>query len=94
MIELYRHVACETCAEIEESLKEMVIAHKVITVEDGRSVSALPAQTRLPALKEKEKIVSGPEQVALYLKELQKFVTDWRKFQSDACYIDDDGSVC
>ena len=29
-----------------------------------------------------------------YLDELRAFVADWRKYQSDACYVEDDGSIC
>jgi len=94
MIELYRSIDCSTCAEIEAALKEMVVAHKVITVEAEEEYEALPTDTPLPALKDNGKIITGQRAIAAYLKELEQFVADWRRFQSDACYIDDEGEVC
>lgn len=94
MIELYRAIDCSTCTEIEEALKEMVVAHKVITVEAGQEYESLPVETPLPALKDNGRIITGQAAIAAYLKELERFVADWRRFQGDACYIDDEGEVC
>jgi hypothetical protein len=94
MIELYRPVGCSICAEFEATLKEMVVAHKVIVVEKNQNSGALPPETPLPALKENGHIVAGPAAIAAHLQELEKFVADWRRFQTDACYIGDDGGPC
>ena len=94
MIELYRSIDCLACTEIEAALKEMVVAHKVIAVEAGQKNEALPVDTPLPALKDKNRIISGQTAITAYLKELEKFVSDWRRFQGDACYVDDEGEIC
>lgn len=94
MIELYRHADCAECAEFEEKLKELVVAHRVIMVKADQPPEQLPVGTSLPALKENGKIMTEPAAITAYLKELEKFVTDWRRFQGDACYIGDEGEVC
>jgi hypothetical protein len=83
MIEFYRPPDCIGCDEIEAALKEMVIAHNVIIVQPGQG--DVPT-TDLPAFKENERIISGQEPMKAYLKELEKFMADWQRFQSDSCY--------
>jgi hypothetical protein len=94
MIELYRTADCPECAAIEAALKEMVVAHRVITVEPGQKHHAPVNGVALPAIKDGDDLVSGQSEIAQYLRELDKFVVAWRRYQSDACYIDDDGKVC
>jgi hypothetical protein len=94
MIEFYRPVDCDHCETIEAALKEMVIAHKIIVVEPGQSPEGLPAGTPLPALVDNGQVFSGQAALADHLTELEEVVADWRRFQSDACYLDDDGEVC
>jgi hypothetical protein len=74
-------------------LRELVIAHQVIKVEEGQD-ETLPPGTSLPAFREGDRVVSGAAAIALYLRELEKSVADWRRFQSDSCYLDDAGQVC
>jgi hypothetical protein len=94
MIELYRTPDCPECAAIEAALKEMVVAHRVITVEPGQKHHLPVKGTTLPAIKDGDELVSGQDEIAHYLKELEKFVAAWRRYQSDACYMDEDGNVC
>jgi hypothetical protein len=94
MIEFYRTVDCDNCETIEAALQEMVIAHKVIVVEPGQWPKTLPVGTPLPALVDNGQVVSGRTDLAAHLRELEKVVADWRRFQSDACYLDDEGEVC
>jgi glutaredoxin len=95
MIEFYRPIDdCPTCVSIEETLKDLVIAHKVIVVEPGQESNVLRRDTLLPAIKDNDRVISGQTAIAAYLRELEKFVAAWQRFQSDACYIDDDGEVC
>ncbi len=93
MIELYREADCPFSAAIEARLEELVIAHKVITVEQ-HNVQSLPASVSehlaLPVLKDDEKLISGVEPIKAHLRTLEEFVALWRKFQSDACYCDED----
>ena len=59
MIEFYRPVDCPTCAGVEEALKEMVIAHKVIIVPANEQPDSLPPGTPLPAIKDSREIITG-----------------------------------
>ena len=93
MIELYRRADCPQCADIEAELKELVVAHKVIIIEEGDMDPALMSSRShiaLPALKDNGKLIEGVEAVKTYLQELNEFVASWRRFQSDACYCDED----
>ncbi len=94
MIELYRPVDCPDCTKFEETLRELVIAHKIITLEPGQFAATLTPGTPLPAIKDEGQIITGQAAIDAYLVDLEKIVADWRRFQSDACYIDDDGGVC
>ncbi|MBI1881210.1 MAG: hypothetical protein HYR94_23770 [Chloroflexi bacterium] len=94
MIKLYRPVNCLDCADIEAVLQELVVAHKVIVVEAGQSVDDLDVGVALPAIADNGQTISGPAAISAYLKELANFVADWRRFQSDSCYLGEDGKAC
>lgn len=89
-IEFYRRADCPGCANIEAALKEMVIAHKVIVVEPGQPVAGLDPAVSLPAMKDSGQVISGQAAIVEHLKELERFVENWRRFQADACYCDED----
>ena len=95
MIELYRPIECPTCEKIEYELKDMVLAHKVITVSGETFPVELPPNTHLPALKDNGDIITGQAEIEERLKQLRKIAFEWRKYQYDSCYIhDDDGGFC
>lgn len=94
MIELYRPVDCPTCADLEAALREMVVAHRVIVIEENQIPAELGPDISLPALKENGQIVYGAEAIAAYMRELERFVVNWRRFQSDSCYIDEEVQTC
>ncbi len=94
MIKLYRPADCPACTDIEALLKEMVVAHQVIVVQAEQPPAELGPKVTLPAIWENNQTISGPEAISTYLKELAKFVANWQRFQSDSCYLDDDGNVC
>ncbi len=88
MIKLYRSASCPDSADIEAVLQDLVVAHQIITVEPDQF------DTPLPLLQENSRTISGRVAITIYLKELENFVTDWQRFQSDACYINEDGQIC
>lgn len=90
MIEFYRPVDCDMCTDVEEALKAMVIAHKVVTVSAHEMPASLPPGTPLPAIKDSREIITGQADINEHIKKLEKFVERWRKYQSDACYICED----
>ncbi len=94
MIELYRPVDCAVCADLEAALRELVVAHRVVVVEANQTPAELGPDIPLPALKENGQLVYGAQAIAAYMGELERFVANWRRFQSDSCYIDDEGQIC
>lgn len=94
MIELYRTNDDTTGIEIEDGLKELVLAHRVIVVEAGQSPETLPDNTPLPALRDEGQIITGSEALQAHLQYLKHVAFEWRKYQSDSCYVHDDGGNC
>jgi hypothetical protein len=94
MIQLYRAANCPACAEIETAFQELVVAYQVITVTPDQPLPELGADPLLPVIKDEGKFISGPEDIKTYLWELEQIVADWRRFQGDACYIDEAGEIC
>lgn len=94
MIKLFRRHDCPPCAEIEATLKDLVVAYQVITVDIDEIGETLGPTVTLPAIKENGRTISGPVAISAYLKELEQFVSEWQRFQSDSCYINDKGETC
>ena len=84
------HVADEPSAEadrIQRKLDDLIVAYARTTSPPESTPVALPA------IEDGGRWYSG-EELPAYFDELTRYVGAWRKFQSDACYIDDDGSIC
>jgi hypothetical protein len=82
-----------TGEEILDALDGLVLAHRVIRL-DEHSPSPLPSGVALPAIREGDRIIDGQADIAAFLLEFEAFAAAWSKFQSDTCYLDDDGTVC
>ena len=92
MVTLYRRPDNPWADEIQEALDDMVIAYETETIVDDQS---LPDEVpTLPALRTDGRIVTGEAALRECLGDLRALMADWDRFQSDACYIDDDGTVC
>lgn len=94
MIELYRIHNDPFGIEIEENLKELVLAHRVVVLAPGQQPDSLPLNTSLPALRDEGQLITGRPALLAHLNYLKHVAFEWRKYQSDACYIDDDGGTC
>jgi len=69
----------------------MVLAHEVIVVRDRECAhEALPAGTKPPVLIDEGCIIQGSKAILVYLEKLETFKEWWDKFQSDACYCDEE----
>jgi hypothetical protein len=92
MITLYRRPDDPWADEIQEAPDEMVIAHETKTIDEG----ATPPEDvpQLPALRDEGEVVTGKAALRDHLDDLRDLMADWDRFQSDACYIEDDGSIC
>jgi len=92
MITLYRPPNDAWSDEVQEALDEMVIAYETefITNEADRPDDV----PELPAVRDDDAIITGEAALREHLDHLRALMADWDRFQSDACYIDDDGTIC
>lgn len=77
----------EAAAEIAARLDDLVVAYDRIESTRGDS------PVGLPAVRDGDRWIAL-EEVPSYLDELRALLAKWRKYQSDACYVEDDGSTC
>jgi hypothetical protein len=91
MINFYKHENCPDCDEFEEKLIEIVIAHNVCSL---KSKTAEKLQLNNASIIEGKIKVSGHREIRIYIREIIKIMQLWQKFQSDACYLDDDNKIC
>lgn len=92
MVTLYRRPENPQSDDIQNALDEMAIAYETNIVENTR---ALPDDVpSLPALRDDEEVITGEDALDNHLDTLRELMQDWNRFQSDACYIEDDGTIC
>ncbi len=94
MIRLFRTKDSELADQVEEALQNMVIAHETVAVANKNELPDDLGNHSLPVLIDNGEAVSGEENLKIRLRELQGVMKQWDKFKSDACLIDDDGTVC
>ena len=88
MLILYRSATCSFCDEVEEQLKELVLAHRIVRADTA--AGALLPDAPLPVLKEGRNLHSGEAAIKAFMKDLRQEVVLGRQFQSDACYLNPD----
>jgi len=93
MITLYRTPDCPRCAGIQDTLEDLAIAQKVIEVDSVDEVPEKLEHGRLPVLRDGDEVFEGSKAVADHLEEMKEFKRQWYKFQSDACYCDEEGNI-
>ena len=84
MIELRRPTDSPAADDIAASLRDLVVAF--CEIEDDSAEA--------PTLREGDVTLADPAEIAAFLDQLRKDVAQWNAFQSDACFIEDDGTVC
>ncbi len=95
MLTFYRTRDCARCDDIEEKIEELHIAHDVVALknEDADDEANLPPGARPPVLIDEHEVIEGADAILKHLESLEKFKADWYKFQSDACYCDENGEI-
>jgi len=94
MIIFYGTKGCRDCEAIEEAFQSLCLAHELIqTAPHGKKPRGLPRGTRPPALLDGKEIIEGHGAVLAHLDKLEGIKGLWDKYQSDACYCDDEGNV-
>lgn len=92
MINFYCAESCPHCTAIREVLDSLSLAHKVVIVED-RAESPVSHAQRLPVLEDEGEVITGRKAVLEHLEKLAGFKAEWEKFQTDACYCDDEVNI-
>ena len=93
MIKLYREENSAQADIVEAEFRELVLGYDRVVMDASEARRLFGADITLPVITNNERIVSG-EGIKTYIKELTQLVRDWRRFQSDACYVDEDGESC
>lgn len=94
MITLYRHPEDAWADEIQDLLDDMVIAYETETVPPEANQGLPEGVSALPALRDDDEVLTDKTAIRERLDALEQLMADWDRFQSDACYLDEDGNVC
>lgn len=93
MIILYRPEESAAADAVQETLEELVLAHRVEVVSNGRAHGA-PDRRDLPVLVEGDDEYSGTE-IQSFLEKRANRLSISRRMSADACFLDpDDPSQC
>jgi len=94
MIKFYRTRNCSGCAAIQDALEQLSIAHETVVLESAENLPQELANTgRPPILVDGSDVITGSKDIIAHLEELEQFKELWYKFQSDACYCDEQGNI-
>jgi hypothetical protein len=91
MVMLYRASGSPRADAVEERLRELVVAHRIVHVRPDEAAHPLPYLTS------GEVVYATEARIAALLDELAEEVRISRLYQSDACYLDPeagDGRTC
>jgi len=94
MTTFYRPAENKLADLVDEALDDMVIAHKTIIVSREEELPEMAKGHHLPVLIDNGDAISGEADLKARLKELKRIMRLWDMFKSDACYIDEDGTIC
>jgi predicted nucleotidyltransferase len=90
MFTFYHHHTNTFTKWVEETLEEMVVAHKIINVEESGS-DLLPnhiSTSDLPLLTDGHEHWTSREEIKEFLEKLKQDLEFSRSVTSDACYVD------
>lgn len=94
MIRFFRTRDCKGCAAIQEALEELSLAHKVVVLDSKNDLPGeFAAAGPPPVLMDDKETIQGRERILAHLEKLAEFRELWYKFQSDACYCDEEGGI-
>ncbi len=77
---------------VEAELKDMLVGYERILINPNDVQAQFGQQVSLPVLQDGPRQASGQAELSLFLKEFRNFAEQWRMFQSDSCYVSDDGN--
>ncbi|SHK33723.1 hypothetical protein [Rhodothermus profundi] len=95
MLVLFRRAQDPIADDIEEQLRELVLAHRVVRVDKAGRLPDGTLPTAWPVLVEgRSARYEGAKAIRAFLEELAHEVRLNRQFQADACYLDPDDPSC
>lgn len=90
MLTFYKDTSDQFTDHIEEKLQDMVVAHKIIQVDNADSLPKEVDKDELPVLGDGHRTWSSPAEIVEFLEELHQEVRLGRSLQSDSCHLDPD----
>jgi len=91
---LYRDAESAEADRIEDELRDLAIKFDVRVAGRDERPEELPSDADTPALVDEGSVFTSPEAISQRIEHLGRVVEQWNKYQSDACYIDENGNVC
>ena len=92
MIKLYREEKSKQADIIEAEFRELVLGYDRVVLSPKDAQQKFGEGVSLPVLTDNARTISG-EEIPAYVQELTELVLSWRRFQSDCCYVDEDGKT-
>jgi hypothetical protein len=94
MLTLYLEKNSPVSEEILDNVRRLVVAHQVVYREERHKAHrTLPRGLLPPALIDDEDVFQGVNKIAAHLGELELFLQEWSRFQTDACCCGPNGEV-
>ncbi len=94
MLEIYREEQSPEADWVEVELREMVVGYDRVILTPAEAAQHFGETVSLPVLRDGERMAFGRVALTKFLREFEKFATQWRMFQGDFCYVDDEGETC
>jgi hypothetical protein len=90
MLIFYQHTEDSFTHWVAEKMEEMVVAHKIVSVDDGIPLPDDISRKELPVLSDGHECWTSQEQIKQFLEKLHQDLLLSQSLQSDACFIDPD----
>lgn len=88
MITLYLEKNDDKSSRVRELFDELAVARREVY-----DKSPLPENATLPVVVDDGRRIEGLSAIEEYVDELSRYLGEWQKFQSDACYCNERGEV-
>ncbi len=91
MMVLFQATACPACERLRDTLDDLCVPHRVVTVAKDTYAPLLDYKGHLtvPVLVDDHATYQGHGEIERHIEELASFKALWEKYQTDACYCDE-----
>ena len=90
MLKFYRHSETKFTEWVADKLEEMVVAHKLINVQDDTKLPNGVNRESLPVLTDGHESWKSEDKIKAFLEKLHQDLLLSQSLQSDACHLDPD----